>query len=141
MANKSSNREDLTFKVRLDIRPLISEGEYEAGFIRAEKHKMWGGVKVFMWFKITTPGEHFGEELYVPCNMPPRITNSTKYYRCWVLAAGRKPTRYDRMSTKVFQKKLFKVRVRTVKASSKQRNLTPEQHYSVIDELLEVIAG
>jgi len=137
----STSRDDLSFNVSLDIQPLISEGKYEASFIRAERKKLWGGIKVFLWFRITTPGEPMGEKLYLACNLPQRITNSSKYYRCWVVAAGRKPTRHDRMSTSVFRNKIFEVSVRTVKESSKQRPLNSELQYSVVDEILEVVAG
>jgi hypothetical protein len=45
------------------------------------------------------------------------------------------------MSVNVFQKKVFRVRMRTVRKTANQTERTPAQQYSVVDELLEIMAG
>ena len=141
---KAEFPQDPDFNFKLDVPPLIPEGTYEVGFIRAEKKRMWGGVlKVFLWFKITNPGAHFGQNLYLACNLPKRLPTSSKYYRIWVLAAGHRPDRLEasRMSPIIFIGKGCKVLVKTVKESGDQQLLPPELHYSIIQNLIEKIAG
>ena len=135
---------DLEFPCKGYIPPAIPDGDqYEAVFVRAEKKRLWGQPKVFLWFKLMTPGEWVNHEFWMACNLPPRdhYTPSYKFWLVWVLAAGRRPRRVDRMSTKVFRNKLFRVRIRKTVKTSKQIARTPEQQYSVVDELLEVLVG
>lgn len=40
---KAEFPQDPDFNFKLDVPPLIPEGTYEVGFIRAEKKRMWGG--------------------------------------------------------------------------------------------------
>ena len=62
---------------------------------------------------------------------------SSKFYQAWVLAAGRKPDRFDRMSTRVFRGKVFLAQVRVVTTNVKNVARSPLLQYSVIDDLLE----
>ena len=76
------------------------------------------------------------------CNAPKKakkgkLATSTKYYQAWVLAAGRKPDRFDRMSTKVFRGKVFLAQIRAVPTNAKNLPRTLLLQYSVIDDLLE----
>ncbi len=135
---------DLEFPCKGYIPPAIPDGDhYEAVFVRAEKKRLWGQPKVFLWFKLMTPGEWVNHEFWMACNLPPRdhYTPSYKFWLVWVLAAGRRPRRADRMSTKVFRNKLFRVRIRKVVKTAKQIDRTLEQQYSVVDELLEIRVG
>ena len=134
---------DLSFDFEPDFGPLIPEGAYEVGYVRAEKKWLWGCWKLFVWFQIMTPGEHHGDQLYLACNLPTgkKLSQSSKLGRAWVLALGRKPDRFDRFSPKVFRDKGFLAKVRTVTQSSKQSKLTPEQQYSIIAELTEMVVG
>ena len=136
--------EDLDFPNNGDIPPAIPNGDhYALAFIRAEEKYLWGQHKLFLWFEIVTPGDCVGVHLFMACTIPRkgRWTAACKFWRAWVLAAGKRPQRTDRMSTRVFRNKYFRGRVRKVTKSSKQIPLTPDQQYSVIDELLEVTAG
>ncbi len=135
---------DLEFPCNGYIPPAIPDGDhYEAVFVRAEKKRLWGQPKVFLWFKLITAAEWVNHEFWMACNVPPKghWTPSYKFWRVWVLAAGTRPNRANRMSTKVFRNKVFRVRMRTVRKTSKQLDLTAAQQYSVVDELLEVRAG
>lgn len=135
--------EDLEFQCNSDIPPLVPTGEYEVFFLRAVKRDMWKMDKLFLWFRVATPGQWNGQDIYMACNVARggRWTPSCKFYMAWVLAAGRRPNRRDRMSTQVFRNKVFRARVKVVTTTAKRVNRTPEQQYSVIDDLLEVCAG
>jgi len=137
--NPDSGDKDFSFECNPDIPPRLQPGEYEVAFLRAEKKWLWNGEKVFLWFQIITLGKHPGEKLYMACNVAPKgkWRASFKFYRAWVIAEVRKPDRCDRMSTKVFKNKLFRVRVATVEKTSKGTKRIPELQYSVIDEIIE----
>jgi hypothetical protein len=66
---------------------------------------------------------------------------SHKYVLAWVLAAGRQPNRREKMSTGVFRNKVFRDKVRSVTKTATRLQRTPEQQYSVIEQLLEVRTG
>jgi len=135
---------DVEFPFNGNIPSAIPNGDqYEMVFIRVEQVRLYGQPKVYLWFRMLTPGDWHGEEFYMVCNVAPkgRWTASYKFWQAWVLASGRRPTRADRMSTSVFKNKIFRVRMRKVLKTAKQLDRTPEQQYSVIDELLEVLTG
>jgi hypothetical protein len=126
---------------------LIPEGQYEVGYLRASKRfKGFGRDNVFLYFQIVTPGEHFGLELYLPLRISPRkgctaMAASSKLARSVAVALGRPASRFDRISTKVFKGKQFRVSVETIEKDSKRNPLPRETHYSVIAMLLEKTAG
>jgi hypothetical protein len=136
--------EDIEFPVSGDIPPAVPDGHhYEIVFLRAEQTSYRGRQKVYLWFKMLTPGEHCGREFYMACNVAPKgkWTASYKFWVAWVLAEGRRPTRVSRMSVNVFKNKVFRARMRTVRKTANQTERTPAQQYSVVDELLEIMAG
>jgi len=136
--------EDISFPNHNDIPPAIPNGDqYEAVGVRAEQSRQWGKLKIFLWFQMLTPGEWIGREFFMACNVPPKgkWTASCKFWLAWVLAAGRRPNRADRMSPAIFKGKVFRVRMRTVLKTAKQTHRTPAQQYSVVDELLELLVG
>ena len=133
--------EDFTSICSAELPPLLPEGEYESVFQRVEKKMLSGRMKLFLWFRVVSHGEWFGQEVYIPCNYPRRITPALKYYKMWVIAEGRRPKRNDRMSVSVFKNKAFLVRIRTVRKNWKQQALTPELQYSVGDDIIKKIAG
>jgi hypothetical protein len=134
---------DDVFACTVDLPPLISAGdEYEAEFLHSELKRNWDGSavhKVFLRFRIVAPADAAGRELYMACNGPrgKKWPASSKYTRAWIVAAGRKPERADRLTTKVFEGKRFRVRVRVVEHDRHRHPLSPEQRYSVIDDVLE----
>jgi len=73
------------------------------------------------------------------CNAPKKGIGraSCKFYQCWVVASGRKPDRFDRMSTRVFRGKVFRALVRPVTNTAKNLPRSPLLQYSVVDVLLE----
>jgi hypothetical protein len=144
MSGSEMSDDDICFSYNGDIPPAIPDGDdYECTFVRPEKVPYRGRQKAYLWFRMLTPGEWCAQEFYMACNVAPngRWTASYKFWNAWVLAAGRRPTRADRMSTAVFKNKVFRVRMRKVLKTAKQTDRTPSQQYSVVDELLEVVVG
>ena len=135
--------QEFTFPCSSEIPPAIPDGEYQAAFIKAEKKILWGGQKAFLWFRIITAGEYFDVKLFLACNVPKKLSISSKYFRAWVVATGRRPDRFEsrQMSPKVFRGKAFRVQVRTVKKDAEQRPLPPALQYSVIQQLIEKVVG
>lgn len=134
--------QDLEFVCDGEIPPLIPEGKYNVTFLGAEKKWLWGREKIFLWFQIIDFGESQGEVLYMACNAPKKskkgkVATSNKYYQAWVLAAGRKPDRFDRMSTKIFREKVFLAKVRAVTTNAKNLPRPLLLQYSIIDDLLD----
>lgn len=121
--------------------PLIPSNDYEVVFVKAVKKQQWKGHKVYLWFQIITLGEWQGVQLFLPCNLKTegKISTRSKYYKNWVIATGRKPDRYEmkRMTTRVFEGKVFLARVVTVKKDQKNLPLPPELQYSKIEGLLK----
>jgi hypothetical protein len=70
-----------------------------------------------------------------------RVGAHSDYRREWIVVTGRRPSRNDRMSSRVFQGVLAEVEVRTVKTDSKQRPLPKGAWYSVIARVVQVKIG
>ncbi len=135
--------DDLSFECHTDLPAAIPEGNYSVSFIRAERKFLWSRQKVFLHFLVQELGAFNGTRLFMACNVPTkgRLALSSKYWRMWCLAAGRRPTRADRLSTSVFRNKIFRARVRTVITTYKQSDRPAEARYSIVDELLEKETG
>ena len=135
--------EDLSFPCDSAIPEAIPDGDYEVSFRRAETINMWKQDKLFLWFVMVTPGPWLRKEFFMACTIANRHRwgPSHKYWLAWTLAAGTRPNRPARMSTKVFRKKIFRARFRTVRRTAQQMIRTKSQQYSVIDQLIEVVAG
>jgi hypothetical protein len=134
-----------------EIRPLIPEGIYEVFCIGAEKGiSHFRSLKMFLKFKIITPGQYMETEIFMAMNLmntktgkPFKIVpHGSKYFEQWVIANRNiKPVRNDRMSSKIFINNIFKAVVRTVKPKFPDGTEKPECfHYSVVDYLKERIA-
>jgi len=104
----------------------IPDGIYQGQCIKYEPGLCFGkNKKLFLHFQITTEGEEFGKVIVMCFNV-----NYKK------LPKG------DRLSSKVFMNKVFKFTARTVKPKFNTGQVKPEfLWYSVIDELIEIVAG
>jgi hypothetical protein len=138
-----SDERDIDPSCQVDVAPLIPAGDYEVGFVRAEEKKMWGRSRAFLHFRIVETGQHFGLVLFMAVTLPAngRFSLSSKYLQQWALAAGKRPSRLDRLTTRVFRNKIFLGRVRTVTQDHDGKEREPTWHYSVVDCLLELRAG
>ena len=136
--------DDIELPFNNDIPPAIPDrDDYTVMFDRAEQANYRRRLKLYLWFQMITEGEWYGEKFCMCCNVAPKgkWTASYKYWMAWVLANGSRPKRTDRMSSVVFKNKVFRARMRTVRKTANQTDRTPAQQYSVVDELLEVMAG
>lgn len=126
------------------VPPLVPDGTYSAGFVRAERGRFEHRERWFLWFRLTTVGPHYGEELYLCCPFPATGTKfglGSKLVDAYRVATGQMPQRRDRISTKVFRGKLFRIKTRTVTTDRERQARPPDTRYSVIDRLLDVEAG
>jgi len=124
-----------------DYRKLIPNSEYEAQCTGYDASFCLGKArKLFLTFKIVEPGKYHGIELFMAFNMPyeGRIKTGSKYYKKWCQVNGyMKPSRNAKMKPKLFVNKIYRIKTRTVKPEG-----MPECfHYSVVDDILEVVAG
>ena len=71
-----------------------------------------------------------------------KIKTGSKYYKTWTMVNGwNKPTRNAKMSPRLFKNKIFKVKTRTVKPQHNGNEMPEHFWYSVVDEIVEVVAG
>lgn len=134
------------FAVGGEPRVLLPEGQYEGVCVGAELVEMFKfgkARKAFLCFELYN-GAHAGKRLFMPMAAPPnghKIGRGSKLYANYLIANGQPPGRRDRVSLKVFQNRLFRVMVKTVKPTFE--NGTPKPaffHYSIISELIERLA-
>lgn len=134
--------EDLDIGLSEEATPLLPPGEYEVGFLRASgKFKGFQRDNIYLSFQVITPGAHAGKTLYLAARISSPLAASSKYVRAWSIAAGYVPARRDRLSTKTFKGKAFRVLVETVKKDEHRRKLPALLQYSTIGMLLEKTAG
>lgn len=126
--------------------PLIPPGLYDVVFISAHFMQIFKGKRLITYWKILDMGgEHNGVVLIMgfQCPKSKKWGALSKFAQCFRIALGRDPDRFDtgRLSTKVFQKKVFCAQVVTVSRgndpkSRKQYERAPESHYSVVETLI-----
>jgi hypothetical protein len=129
-----------------EIRPLIPEGTYHVCCVKIEKGAShFRSLKMFLRFKIVTPGQYMDTELFMAMNLIDtktgkpfkKVPRGSKYFEQWVIANRNiNPRRNDRMSSKIFMNGIFEAVVRTVKPKFPDGTEKPECfHYSVVDYL------
>jgi|SRR5208337_1252177 len=129
-----------------ETRPLIPEGSYQVCCIRIEKGAShFRSLKMFLIFKIVTPGQYMDTELFMAMNLIntktgkpfKKVPRGSKYFEQWVIANNNiHPRRKDRMSSTIFKNSVFEAIVRTVKPKFPDGTEKPECfHYSVVDYL------
>jgi hypothetical protein len=125
--------------------PFLPDGSYQAQCIRYdEKFLMGKSRKLFLSFRIVDPGEHHGLEIFQAYNIPydRKTKPGSKYYKTWVIVNGyRKPSRNAQMSPRLFVNKIFRVKTRTVKPLHNGKPMPQHFWYSVVDYIIEIVAG
>jgi len=133
--------------------PLIPEGVYDAVGGRAHRPRVvFNTIKLYVPFIVLVPNpEAYGgfdhAQLFRHYNVHPaperrfRVRPASDYWREWVIAAGRRPGRHDRLSPLVFERVLFAVEVHTVTRNSRQHELAAGTRYSVVSRIIERKAG
>lgn len=135
--------EDLGYKPKSDPLSWIPEGEYDAVCIKVEKSRYLGSEKrLYVHFQIVD-GEYQETQLFETFNINYQsFPRRSKYYTDWSIANGGLPKRRDRMSPKIFLKKVFRVKVRDVKPLYEDGKAKPEMFkYSVVDRIVEKVTG
>lgn len=130
--------------------PLIPPGEYEVALQHFETRSFRGAAKIYMWFRVTEPGEGFGAIL-------PRYYNAERllgkparggrfkvglrsnFLREYVRIHNTRPPRLDRIPMDCWRNRLIRARVETVKQDYEQRQHHELLRYSVIRELLGAV--
>ena len=127
-----------------DYKPLIPDGVYEAQCIKHDEGFLMGKTrKLFLNFKILSQGEYYGVELFQAYNInhKKKISSGSKYYKTWVMVNGwNKPSKGAIMSARIFINKMFKIKTRTTKPKRDGKPMPENFWYSVVDEIIEVIA-
>jgi hypothetical protein len=122
---------------------LIPNGIYEVQCTKFDDKFFLGKTqKTFLTFRIVV-GEHEGKEIFMAFNMPytGKIKTGSKYYKTWVMVNNwQRPSRNAKMSPKLFVNKIYKVRTRTVKPKHNGNEMPEHFWYSIVDEILQVIA-
>ncbi len=150
------------FTVIGNIQPLLPDGIYQlayrgsrtlAGFAGSKSntrgHKLG---KLRIDFQVVDLGEHFGAEISAFFNVlvPMQasfggngnfaLTANSNFMRAYARLFGRRERR-DRLSLRRFKNVVIEASVRTVKQDRNQKPLAESCHYSVVDELIQVVAG
>jgi hypothetical protein len=125
--------------------PLIPDGVYEAQCVKYDSTFQLGKTrKTFLHFRILEAGPHCEKKVFMAFNMPDtkKIRIGSKYYKTWCMVNGwKKPSKNAKMSPRLFKNKIFKVKTRTVKPKHHEKGMPEDFWYSVVDEIVEVIAG
>ncbi len=129
---------------------LIPPGEYEAFGVGCQTLNRYGTLKLKVDFDVLVDRINTFE----PTVRLARFYNLKRaaggrfnaaahgdYLREWTIATGRRPTRRDRMSARVFEKVCFKVEVATVERDYRQRSLSELLKYSKIARVISRSAG
>ena len=133
-----------------DERPLISPDTYDLAFVYYETIRLFGGrsEKLVLWFRIVSQCKYFETVL-------PRYYNVTsikgKPSKYGDFKVGRNssflreyaslfdmPKRTDRIPMSVFNKYIFKGKVKIVTHGFNQQKIPKQLQYSVVSELLKV---
>lgn len=130
-----------------DDKPLLPDGRYEAAYLGHETAFVFQNAKVFLRFRIVTPGEQFGMEVFrayratklvgKPCkNGKFKLRRGSDLFTDVARLLDIK-ARPDRLSLHSLKHKVWLIKTRTVVADYKQRPLPDWARYSVVDEILQ----
>ena len=70
-----------------------------------------------------------------------KIKTGSKYYKTWCMVnKWTKPSRNAKMSPRLFINKIYNIKTRTVKPQHNGKDMPEDFWYSVVDEIIEVLA-
>ena len=99
--------------------------------------------KLFLHFRIIE-GAYAGAKLFMAFNMryDKKVRPGSKYFKTWAMVNGwSKPSRNAVMSPRLFVKKVYEIRIRTVKPQHQGKYMPEGFWYSVVDEIVKVYTG
>lgn len=133
--------ENLLIEAKEDSRQFIPEGYYEVVCVKAEKKKYFSTTKLYVTFKVVSPGEYCGLELFKAYNWydPPR--RGSDLFKDLSRLYGKRVTKKTKLPLTLFKNKILRVHVRAVTLDYKQFKLPEHLQYSVIDHLEEICTG
>jgi hypothetical protein len=143
--------DDLDIRIGGSLFELIPEGEYDAVGVDWRTFKSFASTKLAVKFDVLVPdsGVEFGlrrvplERYYNVRTGPERRIHAPArgdYLRDWCLVAGRRPSRHDRLSPRVFVGVLVRVAVASVMQDHRQHELGFNS-YSKVARIIERRAG
>lgn len=122
----------------------IPEGDYEAICYKVEVGLSgWTkDSKCYLRFRLIG-GDYDGTELFMACTYHKGVVKPrSKYYSQWMLATGRRPAKGEKLSCRVFEKKMYTVHARYTKRKfSDGKPMPPNMQYSVVDTIRETLTG
>lgn len=139
--SKESPMDEIEFTVKEDPRPRIPEGPYQVSYAKSNKARYFGTTKLYVQFKIVDQGEFFETVIFKAYNYPDTLTPGCDLYKDLTLLYGQRIRKNTKLKIALFQNKVLRVYVRTVKTNRKQGKLAEFQQYSVIDRIIEVVVG
>ena len=124
---------------------LLDDGIYDAQCIKFDNSFVLRKArKLFLHFSVVDEGRYHGKRLFMAFNLPFdfRVKSGSKYYKTWVMVNGwMRPSKNARMSPRLFLNKIFKIKTRVVKPKHHDKLMPETFWYSVVDEIIQVIAG
>jgi hypothetical protein len=132
---------DLVITTKDEPPALVPEGKYQVQCLGWEKHRYYGGtMKLYVRFRICD-GPYTDTALYRAFNYYDHLGSATDLYKTLVRVHGRRVTKKTRLPLALLKNKILEAKIRTVTKDHKQNPLPEHQQYSVIDEILTVLAG
>lgn len=150
------------FTVIGGIQPLLPEGSYQLAYLGNRTIAGFAGSKsntrghkagkLQIDFRVVDVGEYFdvGLSAFFNVLVPMQasfgrngnfaLTANGNFMRTYARLFGRRERR-DRLSLRRFKNVVIEASVRTVKQDRNQKPLAESCHYSVIHELIQVVAG
>jgi hypothetical protein len=132
-------------------KPVVPDDTYDAVYTGHETGFMFRAGKVFLWFRIVSPGNQFGVEVY-------RAYNVRQVFRPYGKGGKFKPAarcdlvldlyrlfevkrRLDRFTLSDLKGKVWVIRTRSVSKDWSQRDVPEFLRYSVVSEIVEAKTG
>jgi hypothetical protein len=143
LQNSRNIKDEIDSQDAEEYYPRIPEGEYEAICYGAEIGRAWGNIpKLFLQFNIVG-GEKDGTRLFMACTyVKGKCKKRSKLYGQYMILHGRPLSKKDKPHPKRFVGKMYRVKVRDVNPKESDNTLKPDIFkYSVVDRIIEVIAG
>jgi hypothetical protein len=141
------------FQLDGDARPLIPPGNYQLRFLHWQTAIMFAKApKLILTFKVIEPGPYFDAvELPAYFNCKRLVGKAGRYggfkvgwqsdfLLQYVQLFHRDVKRLDRTPMSEFERHIFVGKVKTVTTTSKQRERPEALQYSVVQELVKVLA-
>ena len=147
-----SNHEELDIRLGRAPYELIPARDYEAVGVGYRTARVFNANKLVVEFDVLVPDAEVESgvrrvrlaRFYNVGSGPDDRTLAPPqgaFVREWIIAAGRRPARHDRLSARVFVRVLFSVMVVTVEKNYRQQQLDPLAEYSKVGWIIERRAG